>query len=77
VRISHTACIHGNNMYVIGGLNEENSGVNDVYILDVENLKWNGPIETRGKVPEARYWHCANRIGDEIYIFGGKGHKRG
>jgi hypothetical protein len=74
-RCKHTAIVHGNKMYVLGGFqyrNKFNYACSDLFVLDLETWTWQGPVLMHGDGPQAIQGHCAVACLDAMYIFGGK-----
>ncbi|XP_044183332.1 kelch domain-containing protein 3-like isoform X1 [Acropora muricata] len=76
-RDGHTACVIGSRIYIFGGYEEEGERFsNSVEYLDTETLTWHAPRVT-GKPAKWRDFHSATAVGTSMYIFGGRGDKRG
>ncbi|EFJ21745.1 hypothetical protein SELMODRAFT_52725, partial [Selaginella moellendorffii] len=74
-RDSHSMSCFGNKLVLFGGEDVLNTYLADIYILDVGSLEWSR-LETRGVKPAPRAGHAAERIGDNLIIFGGFADKR-
>lgn len=74
-RSRHTATLVKNQLFVIGGGNDESTVYNDVYILDIDSGQWSKP-NIKGSPPIPRWGHSSISIGPNIYIFGGNDGKR-
>lgn len=74
-RSRHTATLVENQLFVIGGGNDESTVFNDVYILDINTGQWTKP-NIKGSPPIPRWGHSSISVGFHIYIFGGNDGKR-
>ncbi|XP_024521607.1 acyl-CoA-binding domain-containing protein 6 [Selaginella moellendorffii] len=74
-RDSHSMSSFGNKLVLFGGEDVLNTYLADIYILDVGSLEWSR-LETRGVKPAPRAGHAAERIGNNLIIFGGFADKR-
>jgi len=71
-RLRHSSTLIGrHSMLIFGGAIESCGYTNDIYILDIDALKWMGPIECRGDVPPPRASHSALLFGKSLVIVGG------
>ena len=71
-RAGHSAAIHGNWMYVLGGKGEENTKFNDFWKFDLERKVWEEiRVDDELTVPVARSGHSAVVYIDYIIMFGG------
>jgi len=68
-RSGHSACLLGSDMYVFGGLTDDNKRLNDLWICHLSNFQWE-EIKTDNS-PKARSYHSMNTFEGKIYIFGG------
>jgi hypothetical protein len=59
-------------LFVFGGHDEENEYLNDMFVYDISNNKWDSVTITAGTAPIPRHHHSAAAIGNKIYIFGGR-----
>jgi len=60
IRLAHGQCVIDNKIYIFGGRQGVQMGegaLSDLYYYDVTKNQWNGPIETKGMVPEIRSFH--------------------
>jgi N-acetylneuraminic acid mutarotase len=65
-----TAVLYGGKFYNFGGIAANKSPLNDFYVFDFEQKKWN-LVAATGTPPSARYGHSATLHGDGMYVFGG------
>ena len=69
-RSGHSAVVHGNAMYIFGGLGEYRS--NDLFKFDFESGTWTEiKPNDEGKVPSKRCKHSACIYQNTMYVFGG------
>ena len=67
LRKNHIACSIGNQMFIYGGINEEEKYLNDVYLLSYKLLKWSTPfINKRVDIPSIAYHSCCLIIPEKI-----------
>lgn len=60
-------------MFIFGGYEEDtDTFANSVYALNLDKMKWSY-VETKGRPPEVRDFHTTVCIGDNMYLFGGRG----
>ena len=57
-----------------GGGKDYDQSFDDLWVVDVENKKWNNPPVV-GKKPKGREGHAAGVIKNQMIIYGGKGQK--
>lgn len=69
-RFSHSSCVVGKSMYIFGGCSTSNTAFNDVYELDLKDLKWT-KLRLSGIPPPPK--ECATMVvhNNRIIIFGG------
>ena len=70
VRSSHSACVHGDSLWVLGGISDESEKLNDFWRFDLSLKLWNR-IEARGDEPTGRSGHSCVVYKDLLVIFGG------
>ena len=73
-RMGHSCTVVGSKLYILfGGKNDSGEEcTSDVYIFDTETRAWSKPLVS-GAAPEARQFHAAVLMGDELLIHGGRG----
>lgn len=69
-RHSHTAVVHGDKMYVFGGLSKDFE-LNDLWAFDFKKYRWEA-IAATGTPPPPRAEHTAVVYDGAMYVFGGK-----
>ena len=73
----HSATLVGNRIFIFGGQYMSSSGLfvysNQLFVLDLIRMKWSTVNQYQGTAPRGRYNHTAAAVGDEIFIFGGRG----
>ncbi|XP_042438308.1 acyl-CoA-binding domain-containing protein 5-like isoform X2 [Zingiber officinale] len=71
-RESHTATVIGDEkLLIFGGSGEgEANYLNDVFILDLKNMRWSSPA-VKGEPPAPRDSHTATAIRNKILVYGG------
>ena len=57
-------------IYVFGGLNSDNTTMNDMWMYDLNQNTWT-EIEQKGQVPKPRSGHSFNLYDGKIFMFGG------
>ena len=66
-RRNHIGCSIGNQMFIYGGIDEDNRYLNDYYILNYHPLKWSVPIINRTvDIPCLAYHSCCLVIQKEV-----------
>lgn len=73
-RESHSTVLYKNKLIIYGGMNGLNR-LNDVWMFDLNTLKWIKLITT-GTIALARSMHSAALVDNEMFIFGGLVHDR-
>ena len=68
-RSGHSACILEADMYIFGGLTDENKRCNDLWVCHLSNYQWE-EVKVENP-PKARSYHSMNTFEGKIYIFGG------
>ncbi|PRP74847.1 hypothetical protein PROFUN_09547 [Planoprotostelium fungivorum] len=68
---SATASISTGKLFIFGGCGES-SVFNELIVLDLVGMSWQGSIGVGGAVPSGRAYHTASIIGTKLYIFGGR-----
>ena len=72
----HSAVLVGEKVFIFGGHYMSSTGSfvcsNQLFILDLVRMKWSLPI-FEGVAPRGRYNHTSAAVGDEVFIFGGRG----
>jgi len=66
----HSAVVHGDGLWVFGGEAAQSKALNDLWRLDLEELRWSKPAAA-GDAPSARSAHTACVHGGKLHIFGG------
>ena len=83
-RSSHSLSVVGGRAYIFGGEEKPREPVaNDMHIITLPSSGADAdyrtiqasPVTDGGEVPEPRVGHTANAIGDQVYVFGGRGGK--
>lgn len=70
-RAAHAAAQIESVVYLFGGRHQQ-SRLNDIHRLDLQAMKWSGPLETVGEKPCGRSWHSFTAVSsDHIVLFGG------
>ncbi|OAY25926.1 hypothetical protein MANES_16G007200v8 [Manihot esculenta] len=69
-RLSHTASLVGDFLFVIGGRSDPLNILGDVWILNTASNEWR-LSECTGSVFLPRHRHAAAVVGSNIYVFGG------
>jgi hypothetical protein len=69
-RCSHSAVVHGNEMFVFGGGDDESNKLDDLWRVDLRTYAWSY-VEVIGGVPIARSGHSAVMCKDIMVIFAG------
>ncbi|PON43912.1 BTB-kelch protein [Parasponia andersonii] len=69
-RLSHTASLVGDNMFVIGGRADPENILSEVWVLNAAKNEWKF-IECSGSIFPSRHRHAAAAVGSKIYVFGG------
>lgn len=65
-RAFHTACKHGDKIFIFGGANTRGEALNELFVLNVGTLTWDQPITT-GVAP-TRCHHAAVFVSDQVFI---------
>mmetsp|Transcript_60187 Transcript_60187/g.136076 ORF Transcript_60187/g.136076 Transcript_60187/m.136076 type:complete len:335 (+) Transcript_60187:36-1040(+) len=75
-RGGHTTVAVDSNLVVFGGTAYGGEGkflyFNDVHIFDADTGMWHA-IRCKGELPEPRFGHSATLVGNQMFVFGGKG----
>lgn len=69
-RMGHTASMVGQCLFIIGGREDPTRILNDVWFLNMDELKWH-LLEFNGAIFPSRHRHAAVVVGSCIYVFGG------
>lgn len=71
--VGASTTVVGSKMYLYGGrLVAERKMVSDIYMFDLETLRWEKIIQSpEDDVPQARYFHSADAWNNHLIIFGG------
>ena len=71
-RYAHSASRIDTSIFIYGGRNDRASpsGFRDLYIFNIESLKWEQP-QVFGRVPQARWGHCMVSHRKRILLLGG------
>lgn len=69
-RMGHTASMVGQCLFIIGGREDPTRILNDVWFLNMAELKWY-LLEFNGAIFPARHRHAAAVVDSCIYVFGG------
>ncbi|UYV75427.1 KLHDC3 [Cordylochernes scorpioides] len=76
-RDGHAAAVVDNYMYIFGGYIEELQMYSqELYRINLETMHWEFVI-TQGQIPSCRDFLTLTTIGNNIYVFGGRGDKNG
>ncbi|KAJ6228967.1 rab9 effector protein [Anaeramoeba flamelloides] len=75
-RYSHSLSLIGNKIYIFGG-NSELEKLGDFHIYDIDKNEWDNDPQYYGKIPSARSGHSAAVIGNQFWVFGGRGKTQG
>jgi len=73
-RLGHSCTVVGNRLFILFG-GKDDTGTecfSDVYVFDTETRSWSKPLVT-GASPDARLYHAATLVGEELLIHGGRG----
>ncbi|ORY27072.1 hypothetical protein BCR39DRAFT_539103 [Naematelia encephala] len=72
-RSSHSFCVIGNKGYIFGGEIKPRQPVdNALHVIDLSTGVYN-KVQGAGDVPDSRVGHTGVVLGEEIYVFGGRG----
>ncbi|EPT31033.1 kelch repeat protein, putative [Toxoplasma gondii ME49] len=69
-RAAHSCDVIGTKMFIFGGWNGK-FALNDLFILDVQSLRWTRVEQDGCSPPEARNNHTTAAVGDRIFVHGG------
>lgn len=69
-RYRHTAIVHGDEMFVFGGVNKHHQRFNDVQSYNFKTETWR-TVKVCGNSPASRTFHPALTIESFMYVFGG------
>ena len=69
-RWSHSAFTYDGEMYILGGWNDGDQYLNDMWKFSPETFSWK-KVEPKGKGPSAWDEMCCCMMGDRIFLFGG------
>eukprot|EP01027_Heterolobosea_sp_BB2_P013573 GEZU01019566.1.p1 GENE.GEZU01019566.1~~GEZU01019566.1.p1 ORF type:complete len:864 (-),score=297.60 GEZU01019566.1:22-2613(-) len=70
-REGHACEVLGNKMYVFGGRSGVTTWHNDMLVLELESMRWTHPKVEGKNIPNLA-GHSMTKIGDKLYIFGGR-----
>eukprot|EP01114_Cavostelium_apophysatum_P000982 TRINITY_DN10849_c0_g1_i1.p1 TRINITY_DN10849_c0_g1~~TRINITY_DN10849_c0_g1_i1.p1 ORF type:complete len:988 (-),score=251.34 TRINITY_DN10849_c0_g1_i1:62-3025(-) len=70
-RRGHSAVVHENSMYIIGGIGPDEKPLNDIYEFSFDTLRWQKISPGGSVVPSPKYHHSAVVFKDSIFVFGG------
>lgn len=73
----HSATVIGTKIYVIGGLTIGNHAHKRIYVMDTSKTPLIWEDVRGGDIPNVRFSHSAAAIGENIYVFSGKGNISG
>lgn len=69
-RKHYSFAVHGGALYMMGGVNQNDIPLGDVWRLDLSRLEWR-TVEPDGDPPCARSLHTSVVCSDRFYVFGG------
>lgn len=69
-RFAHTAVVHENSMYVFGGSSSSDTTFNDLWRLDLSNMKWIRPL-SKGTYPSPKGLSSMLFYKNQLILFGG------
>lgn len=70
-RAAHGAAKVGDRVFIFGG-RHDTLRLNDLYVLDLRLMEWNGPLKVTDPSPEGRSWHSFTGISsDTAILYGG------
>ncbi|KAG5246736.1 Met-10++ family protein [Salix suchowensis] len=69
-RHRHAAAAVGSNIYVYGGLNNNDTILSSLHVLNTGDLQWK-EVSSDGEQPCARHSHSMLAYGSKVFVFGG------
>lgn len=69
-RHRHSAAVVGSNIYVYGGLNNNDTILSSLHVFNTGNLQWKEVLGD-GERPCARHSHSMLAYGSKVFVFGG------
>ncbi|XP_035223900.1 kelch domain-containing protein 2-like isoform X1 [Stegodyphus dumicola] len=70
-RAAHAAAVMNGKVYIFGGRHDR-FRLNDMHCLDMESMKWSGPLPIEGPIPEGRSWHSLTALTERyLILYGG------
>jgi hypothetical protein len=73
-RAAHSVNVFGSDVYIFSGEEVPRIPVdNNMEIFNLETRSWKASIKADANAPSPRVGHATARIGDDLYLFGGRG----
>ncbi|CAG9325015.1 lztr1_7 [Blepharisma stoltei] len=69
-RMMHTFCVEQDHLWLFGGINSDQTYLNDFWKFDLSSYKWT-QINPSGSIPSPRHSHASSLMLDTILVFGG------